>query len=91
MKICRKLYTSAAFILENSRQNALDSRKEAGQIEIGREEKTPAPFKKRKPVVQQCAVTLQTALSQVGQELILLRCKELKKNTSNIICLGDNQ
>jgi hypothetical protein len=65
--------------LENSRQNALDSRKAAGQIEIGREEKTPAPFGKRNPVVQQCALTLQTALAQVGQELILLRCKGLKK------------
>jgi len=71
------LHTSAAFILENSCQNALDSRKEADQIEIVTEEKTPAPFGKRKPVVQQCAVTLQTGLSQLGQELILLCCKGL--------------
>jgi hypothetical protein len=42
--------------------------------------KTPVPFGKWNPVAQQCAVTLQTGLSQLGQELILLRCEELHKN-----------
>jgi hypothetical protein len=37
-------------------------------------EKTPAPFGNRNPIVQQCAVTLQAGLAQLGQELILLFC-----------------
>jgi len=73
------------FMMMNRRQNGLDSRKGADQIEIGREEKTPAPFGKWNPVVQQCAVTLQTGLSHLGQELILLRCKGLHKKIQSIL------